>query len=132
VFAWTIQGKPTLSHASLTGGGRPTLKFTLAPGRHAPLLKVVSAAAPWGVRFTRSRATVHITGRGHRRIRFTVSLQHGRLVLRLRRASGQLHVTISSPRLRSTRARHSRRVSLVVRVTDAAALQTRLTARMNA
>jgi tRNA threonylcarbamoyladenosine modification (KEOPS) complex Pcc1 subunit len=129
-FMWAIQGNPTLSHVSLSGGGHPRLKFMVAAGRDAPLLSTIAVALPRGLRFTRSRATVNIRGRGRRRVRFTMSLRHGRLVLKLRRASDQLHVTISYPRLQSTGRRRSGRVTLTVRATDAAALQTKLTARM--
>jgi hypothetical protein len=138
-FAWTIQTKPTLSRVSLSrvGAARPQLSFMLTAGRDAPKLKTVTVTLPRGLRFTNSRATVSVTGRGNRRIRYSVSLQHGTLVLKLTTAAQQVHVTISYPRLQaggslvSALARHhASRVSLTVRATDAFKLTTRLTTRV--
>jgi subtilase family serine protease len=138
-FAWTIQTKPTLSRVSLSrvGAARPGLSFTITAGRDAPKLKSVSVTLPRGLRFTRSRATVKVTGRGNRRVKYTVSLQHGTLVLKLRTAAPQVHVTITYPRLQaggslvSALARHrASRVGLTVRATDALKRTTRLTAKV--
>jgi kumamolisin len=138
-FAWTIQAKPTLSRVSLSrvGSARPQLSFVLTAGRDAPKLKSVSMTLPRGLRFTRAHATVRVTGRGNRRVKYTVSLQHGTLVLKLRTAAEQVHVTITYPRLQaggslvSALARHrASRVGLTVRATDALKLTTRLTAKV--
>jgi len=94
-------------------------------------------ALPHGLTFTRSRATVSVTGVGNHRLKFTASLQHGTLVLKLRRTSSQVHVTIAYPRLEAggalvpqvTRHRASR-VTLTVRATDAFKLTTKLTTRV--
>jgi hypothetical protein len=137
-FAWTIQAKPKLSRVSLSGVGsaRPRLSFMLTAGRDAPKLKSVSVTLPRGLRFTRAHATVSVAGRGNRRVRYTVSLQHGTLVLRLRSPGRQVHVTIVYPRLQaggslvSDLARHhGTRVGLTVRATDALKRTTRLTAK---
>jgi len=138
-FPWTIQANPTLSRVSLTkvGSARPRLSFMLAAGRGAPQLKTVTVALPHGLTFTRSRATVSVTGVGNHRLKFTASLQHGTLVLKLRRTSSQVHVTIAYPRLEAggalvpqvTRHRASR-VTLTVRATDAFKLTTKLTTRV--
>ncbi|MGN6869930.1 MAG: putative Ig domain-containing protein, partial [Solirubrobacteraceae bacterium] len=138
-FAWTIQTKPKLSRVSLSrvGSARPRLSFMLTSGRDAPKLKSVSVTLPRGLRFTRARATVSVTGRGNRRVRYTVSLQHGTLVLKVTSPAQQLHVTITYPRLQaggslvSDLARHhGTRVGLTVRTTDALKLTTRLTAKV--
>ncbi|HET6867800.1 MAG TPA: putative Ig domain-containing protein, partial [Solirubrobacteraceae bacterium] len=138
-FAWTIQTKPTLSRVSLSrvGAARPRLSFMLTAGRDAPKLKSVSVTLPRGLRFTRAHATVSVTGRGNRRVRYTVSLQHGTLVLKVSSPAQQLHVTITYPRLQagsslvSALARHhGTRVGLTVRATDALRLTTRLTAKV--
>ena len=81
--------------------GRPRLSFMLAAGRDAPKLKTVTLTLPRGLRFTRSRAKVNVTGRGGRRLRYTVSLQHGALVLKLKTARQQVHVTVTYPRLQA-------------------------------
>jgi subtilase family serine protease len=138
-FAWTIQTKPTLSRVSLSGVGaaRPRLSFMLTAGRDAPKLKSVSVTLPRGLRFTRAHATVRVTGRGNRRVRFTVSLQHGALVLKIASPAQQLHVTVTYPRLQadgglvSDLARHhGTRVGLTVRAIDALKRTTRLTAKV--
>jgi hypothetical protein len=138
-FAWTIQAKPTLARVSLSRvrTARPRLSFMLTAGRDAPKLGSLSVTLPRGLRFTRSRATVSVTGRGNRHLKFTVSLKHGTLVIRLRAPAQQVHVTITYPRLRaggslvSSLARHhASRVGLTVRATDALKLTTRLTRKI--
>lgn len=138
-FPWTIQKKPTLSRVSLSrvGTARPRLSFMVSAGRDAPKLKSVTVTLPRGLRFTRAHAKVSVTGRGNRRVRYTVSLQHGTLVLKVASPAQQLHVTITYPRLQaggslvSALARHhGTRVGLTVRATDALKLTTRLTAKV--
>ena len=93
----------------------------------------MNVGLPGGLRFTRSHATVGVTGVGGRRLRFTVSLQHGTLVLKLRRTSSQLHVTISYPRLQAGGglvAHHSARLTLTMRATDTLTRITRLIGRV--
>ena len=92
---------------------------------------------PRGLRFTRSHAAVSVTGRGNRRLKYSVALQHGALVLKLKTPAQQVHVTITYPRLRadgslvSDLARHhASRVGLTVRATDALKRTTRLTAKV--
>jgi Putative Ig domain len=138
-FPWTVQTKPALSRVSLSrvGAARPQLSFMLTAGRDAPKLKSVTVTLPRGLRFTRAHATISVTGRGNRRVRYHVSLQHGTLVLKLTTPAQQLHVTITYPRLQargslvSALARHrASRVALTVRATDALKLTTRLTAKV--
>lgn len=134
-FAWTIQGNPTLSHVSLSsvGAARPRLSFTVGAGRGAPLLRTLTVALPHGLHFTRSRPRVTISGRRGKHLRFTPSLHHGTLVLKLRAAARQVHVTISYPRLRaggSLVAHRSARVTVTVRVTDSGNLTTKLASRL--
>ncbi len=138
-FAWTVETKPTLSRVSLSrvGSARPRLSFTLSAGRDAPKLKTANVTLPRGLRFTRSRASVSVTGIGNRHVKYTVSLQHGTLVVKLKSPGLQVHVTITYPRLQaggslvSALARHrASRVGLTVRATDAVTLTTRLTARV--
>jgi hypothetical protein len=80
---------------------------------------------------------VTVTGRGNHRVKYTVSLQHGTLVLKLKTAAQQVHVTITYPKLQaggsliSDLARHHvSRVALTVRATDALKRTTRLTAKV--
>ena len=134
-FAWTVQANPTVSHVLLSGVGasRPKLSFTVNAGRGAPQMKTLSVTLPRGLTFTRSRTTVSVTGAGGRHLKFTVSLRHGAVVIKLRRTSPQLHVTVSYPRLQDTgslAAHHSARMNLTVRATDALRRITTLTGRV--
>jgi subtilase family serine protease len=138
-FGWTIQGAPTLSHLSLSSVGlaRPRLSFTMTAGRGAPSIKTVNVTLPRGLHFTSSRSTVTVTGPKGKRLRLTTRLVRGALVLTLRTATPQAHVTISSPRLAasgsltSAIARHQAgRVTLTMRVTDADKLTTRLSTKI--
>ncbi len=137
-FDWTIEGAPTISHVSLSsvGAGRPRMSFTVAAGRDEPGLKTVSITLPRGLHFSKSRATVTVTGAKGKHLKFTTSLQHVALVITMRTAASQLRVTVSSPRLAASTgltaaiARHqSSRLTLTVRLTDAGKLTTRLTSR---
>lgn len=139
-FAWTVQSNPTLSNVSLTGVGAalPRLSFALAAGRDAPLLSTAAIALPRGLSFSRSRARTIVTGRGGRHLAFSVSLQHGTLVLNLHRPAAQVHLTIIYPQIQATSslsaqvARHGAgRLTLTVKPTDTLKRTTRLTARLN-
>jgi Putative Ig domain len=138
-FRWTIQTAPKLSRMSLSsvGAARPKLTFTVTAGKDAPALKTISLTLPRGLHFTKSRATVTVIAKNGRRLGVTVSLQHAALVLKLKGTAGQVRVTISSPRLAasdsltSALARHkATRITLTVRVTDAAKRTTRLPAKV--
>ena len=75
-FDWTIEGAPTISHVSLSsvGAGRPRMSFTVAAGRDGPGLKTVSITLPRGLHFSKSRATVTVTGAKGKHLKFTTSL----------------------------------------------------------
>jgi subtilase family serine protease len=138
-FGWTIEAAPKLSRTSLSsvGAARPKLTFTVTAGKDAPELKSINVTLPRGLHFTKSRATVTVTGKNGRRLKFTVSLQRAALVLKLRSATEEVRVTIASPRLAasgsltSALARHqATHVTLTVRVTDAGKRTTRLSAKV--
>ena len=138
-FAWTVQSNPTLSDVSLSGVGasRPKLSFMVTAGRDAPQLQTLTVALPDGLSFSKSRATVSVSGRRVKHLRFTASLQRGALVLKLTTAAQQIRVTIAYPRLNSggslasQLARHqSTRVTITVHLTDAAKRATKLTSEV--
>ncbi len=138
-FSWTIQSSPSLSRVSLGGVGatRPKLSFTVAAGRDAPKLQTLTVTLPSGLGFSRSRATITVSGLKVKRLPFTASLQRGTLVLKLKTAAQQVRVTISYPRLTSGGslaaqvARHGgARVTITMHVTDAARLNTKLTSKI--
>lgn len=119
--------RPSIQHATLTGltQGRPKLRFTLAAGNGAPKLSGFTVTAPSGLRFVKHRVHGRMTLTGisvsGAKIK-SASLQHGRLVVRLRRAVARLTVTIGpralseSSALRS-KARKGTLKSLRLRVT---------------
>ncbi len=138
-FSWMIEGAPTVSRASLSGIGnaRPKLSFTIKAGLDGPAIKSINVVMPRGLRFTRSRATVTVTGARGKHIKFTAKLQRNALVITLRSAAPQLRVTISYPRLAASGSlaaavarRHSTRVTVTVRVTDAGNQTARVTAKI--
>jgi subtilase family serine protease len=138
-FTWIVQGAPTISHVSLSrvGAARPKLSFTVTAGRNAPSVKSVNVTLPRGLHFTKSRATITVTGPKGKHLKFSARLVRNELVLTLKTASSQVHVTISSPRLAASDsltaalARHqSEKVMVTVRVTDAAKITTRLSKKL--
>jgi subtilase family serine protease len=138
-FEWIVEGAPKISRVSLSrvGAAHPRLSFVVAAGRNAPSIKTVNVTLPRGLHFTKSRATVSVTGPKGRHLKFTARLVHNALVLTLKTASSQAHVTISSPRLAASGsltaalARHeSEHVTVTVRVTDGAKLTTRLSKKL--
>jgi hypothetical protein len=138
-FSWTIQGSPSLSRVSLAGVGatRPKLSFTVTAGRDAAKLQTLTVTLPSGLSFSRSRAVVTVSGLKVKHLRFTASLQRGTLVLKLKTAAQQVHVTISYPRLTSggslaaqVAGHTGARVTITVHVTDAARLNTKLTSKI--
>ncbi len=138
-FAWIVQGAPTISHVSLSrvAAAHPRLSFIVAAGRDAPSIKSVNITLPRGLHFTKSRATVTVTGAKGKHLKFTARLVRGALVLTLKTASPQVHVTISSPRLAASgsltaalASHHTERVTVTVRTTDAGKLTTRLSKKL--
>jgi subtilase family serine protease len=138
-FQWTIETAPKLSRVSLSsvGAARPKLAFTVTAGSDAPELKSISVTLPRGLHFTKSRATVTVTGKNGRRLTFTLSLQRAALVLKLKTAAEAVRVTIASPRLAASGSltaalagHHATRVTLTLRVTDAGRRTTRLSAKV--
>ena len=138
-FEWIVQGAPAISHVALSrvGSDHPRLSFSAAAGRNAPSIKSLTVALPRSLHFTKSRATVTVTGRKGKHLKFTARLVHGTLVLTLKTASPQVHVTISSPRLAASSSltaalarHHTERVTVTVRVTDAGKVTTRLSKKL--
>ena len=138
-FEWIVQGAPTISHLSLSrvGAAHPRLSFIVAAGRNEPSIKSVNITLPRGLHFTKSGATVTVTGPKGKHLKFTARLVRGALMLTLKTASPQVHVTISSPRLAASSSltaalarHHTERVTVTVRVTDAGKVTTRLSKKL--
>ncbi len=100
-------GKPRLGSASLTGlrTGKPVLKFILSAGHSAPKLSSFTVKLPHGLTFVRRRVHGRLTVTG---VSLTgakaksIALQHGRLVVRLRRAVASLTVKLRTQALAET------------------------------
>jgi hypothetical protein len=96
-----------VSAPSATGlaSGHPSLSFRVTVSRRAAKLKALTVALPRGLSVIAHRAHHKVTIRGVRvrggAIR-SLSLSHGRLVIRLRRAVSAVTVTLSGPALKES------------------------------
>lgn len=119
-------GKAKLTHASITGlsTGRPALGFKIAVPNGAAALRALSVALPGGLSFVRHRVGKRLTVTGVKvtgALVASLSLSHGRLVIKLRRPAAGFTVRIGPSALSessSLRARAKARTisRLVVRV----------------
>lgn len=103
-FTWKVGTAPRVSQTSLSGvgSGRPQLALTVSAGRNAPALTVISLAPSRGLSFGSPRGHVTLTGVGGHRISFTARLVHGRLQVKLARASSRIRLTIRYSAVRAT------------------------------
>lgn len=102
-------GSPKVSKAFLAGlrTRHPSLRFRITAPKGTPGLRSVTVVLPRGLRFVRHRVGrrlvirgVHVSGgRG-----ISMSLVHGRLVIRVRRPAGSLLVKLDSRVLAESRA----------------------------
>ncbi|MGB9182439.1 MAG: hypothetical protein WCB67_00105 [Solirubrobacteraceae bacterium] len=140
-------GKPTGSRPTLTGGSisglkraRPKVTFTAHAGRNAPKLRSFLIGLPAGLDLVRHRVhhRLRVLGvsLGGARIR-SLSVQHGRLFIRLRSPSARITVKIGRQAIRESlrlalRARHRKLHSLTVAaiVRDASGYPSRLTLKI--
>ncbi len=78
-FTWTVGGRPTVSHQSLTGAERTrhVLGLTLTAGRGAPPIRALAIALPRGVSFASGAHKVALAGR----VRFTAKVRRGTLTV---------------------------------------------------
>jgi hypothetical protein len=101
--------RPKVTGAFITGmsSGHPSLGFTIRAPKGAAGLRGLTIVLPSGLRFNSHRVGTRIVvtgvdvngGRG-----VTLSLSHGRLVIRLTRATASLVVKLDSPALEESRA----------------------------
>ena len=83
---------------SSVGAARPKLSFTMTAGKDAPSLKSINVTLPRGLHFTNSRATVTVTRRKGKQLKFTARLVHGALVLTLGGTpTGSRHDLVAAP-----------------------------------
>ena len=126
-FAWTVEGRPQVSHTSLTGlrDGRPKLALTLRAGSGAPGLRSLSISLPGGLRFARP-LRVDVTGASGKGVGSRSLIAGGRLVISLTGSPAQVTVTTGYPTVRGdsglvSRARggHAVKLTITVLATDA-------------
>lgn len=123
-------GPPRITSASLSGlvRGRVTLRLKLASGLNAPQLRAFTIRLPRGLSFIRHRVRRRLKLEGvslaNAKIQ-SLALRHGSLVIRLRRPTTSLRLTVHANGLKESvglkhKARHHRIKSLrlTVAVTD--------------
>jgi hypothetical protein len=136
-------GKLKVSNASVNGlsTGHPSLGFRIRVARGAPRLRSLAIALPSGLRFVEHRAGnrlvvagVHVSGG---RVA-SVSLSHGRLVIRLRSAATAVVVKLGSLALRESsalkakaRAHRLPKLVLTLATTNAAGKRTVVRVQLN-
>jgi hypothetical protein len=138
-----VVGKPSQSHASLSGLAKrkARLSFTVNAGSNAPAIKTISVSLPRGLAFARKtkQLTNGITLRGAngKRLKFTVKRSHGTLQITLKSPASTVRVTIggsaitvSAKLAKAVAHKRTKRLSVVLRVTDAGHKTTRLTIRL--
>jgi hypothetical protein len=104
------------------GKGRPTLRLTVAAGKAAPGFRSLSIRLPRALRFAHKTSQVTVTGLHHARLRFSASVRHGVLTVRLRHATTLAKLTVRYATLTTTRheaaaARRGRAHKLRITVT---------------
>lgn len=128
-FTWKVGGAPQVSQAVLSGVGarRPVLSLTIAAGRRAPRLKVISLGLSRGLSFRRPGRRVTVTGARGRRLAFSARLVGGRIELTLVHPSLRVRITIRWAAINATarlaadvRSHHPPAVRLSVLTLDAA------------
>lgn len=133
------RGAVKVSHASIAGlsKGHPSLSFRIRVAKGAPGLRNLTIALPAGLRFAAQRVgnrTVHVNGG---RV-MSLSVSHGRLVIRLVKATGSLNVKIgpgalteSSALRRKARAHKLRTLVMTLIASNAAGKRTTVPVRPN-
>jgi hypothetical protein len=133
------RGAVTVSRASISGlrTGHPSLSFRIRVAKGAARLRSLTVALPAGLRFVAPRLGRHGIQVSGGRVA-AVSLSHGRLVIRLSKATGSLSVKIGSDALtessaltRKAKHHHLPRLVLTVIAANAAGKRTTLPVPLN-
>jgi subtilase family serine protease len=128
-------GAPKISGDSLSGVGksRPTLRLTVAAGNAAPALRRVSIRLPSALHIARSAKHVTVTGPHGARLRFSASVKHGVLTVRLRQPTTLAKITVryatltvSRHEASAARRGHAAKLGITVTVTDMHGTSTKL------
>jgi subtilase family serine protease len=142
-FKWRVSGPPGYSHASLGGvsRGKPALKLRLSAGIDSPSVRSITLALPkglsFGARSARAHKRVTVTASNGKRLRYSVKIVRGRLVITLTAAASQVRLAVTTPALGVTRQLSGRTrshsvgvLTLSVTVRDSAGLSTGLPVRV--
>ena len=136
-------GKPSQSHASLTGLAKrkARLSFTVSAGSNAPAIKTISVSLPGGLTFAGKTKQLtkgtSVTGANGKRLKFTVKRSHGTLQITLKSPASTVRVTIGGPAItvtaklaKAVKHKRTKKLTVVLKVTDASHNTTRLTIRL--
>jgi hypothetical protein len=128
-FAWTVEGRPAISAASLksVGAGRPQLALTITAGRDELGITAISITPPPGLWFARRAGVWRAAGGGATGSpRYSYAVVGGALAIRLTAASTRVAVHFAYDLLRARAAlarsvaRHgTAKLSFTLTVTDA-------------
>ena len=135
-FTWTVGAAPKVTRLTLLRRANgPLLSFTVAAGRQAPALQTLVITLPSGLHVAARRGVrVTSTARHPAGLRFSDHAgPEGVLTIRLRKATGSVHVALSSPALTSGRLvalQAGSRVALGIGVVDTSAGQSRVNAHV--
>lgn len=119
---FTKEGRPTLTHVTLTGvaKGKPKLRFTVTQGANAPEIKRLEITITGGFTFGKLHHAIHVNDKIAR-----ARVAKGVLIIKLPVAVHQLKLTLIKPAITVTRARHHR-LKLTVTVKDVSGARTPL------
>jgi len=97
-FTWTVEGKPVVSHASLSkvSGGKPVLSLTVAAGADAPGLRTIALSLPADLRLSRHLQAVSVAAAANRPIAHRISGRRGTLTVTLQDAASRVRVVLGS------------------------------------
>ena len=144
-LTWIVGGAPRVSRLSLTPAahGGADLAFTVTAGRNAPALQTIAVTLPRGLRLGGGRSyrgvSVKTTGRLPTFLPFSAGVSRGAtLTIKLRAPIGSVRIALAPPALRqvggrvANAVRSGHRLVLAISVTDAAAGNSRVSARVAA
>jgi hypothetical protein len=93
--SWTVEGRPTVSNASLTTvTGQPQLSLTIASGTAEPALRSVALTLPAGLRLARVLSGIQVHSASGTKLPFSRRVQGDTLTITLETASPRFRVLL--------------------------------------
>jgi hypothetical protein len=136
-------GKPTASHASLSGVAKRKAKlaFTLAAGSNAAAIKTISVSLPKGLGFSHKTKTltkgITVASSSGKHLKLRLGLSHGTLKITLKSAATSVRVTIRAPAItvtaklaRAAKHKKVKRLNVIVKLTNTSNKTTRFSLRL--